>query len=40
MLHAVSFADNVPAQSDSLRQCRITHVIASWPYFYLVLIFL
>ena len=39
MLHAVSFADNVP-QSDSLKQCMITHVIASWPYFYLVLIFL
>ena len=39
MLRAVSFADNVP-QSDSLRQCRIAYVIASWPYFYFVLIFL
>ena len=38
MLRAVSFADNVP-QSDSLRQCRIAYVIASWPYFYFVLIF-
>ena len=39
MLRAVSFADNVP-QSDSLRQCRIAYVIASWSYFYFVLIFL
>lgn len=39
MLHAVSFADNVP-QSDSLRQCRITHVVASWPYFLLCFDFL